>query len=85
MTSFGRFLNKIAYFRALKPLFILLMNRNYHLYSLSSLLQQISYFKNHFVILTIYVKIDVILGENDVIWQNNVIFIIDNRVHRLAN
>ena len=37
------------------------------------------------VILTIFVKNDVILGENDVIRQNNVIFNIDNRGHRLAN
>ena len=32
-----------------------------------------------------YVSFDVILGKNDVIRQNNVIFNIDIRVHRLAN
>ena len=51
MTPFWRFFTKLAYFRALKPLFIQLMNRNYHGYSFSSLLKQISYFKND-VILT---------------------------------
>ena len=73
------------------------MNRNYHGCSLSSLLQQISYFKNDViltndvifdlndVILTIFVKNDVILGENDIIRQNNVIFNIYIRAHRLAN
>ena len=42
------------------------MNRNYHGYSVSSLLQQISYFKND-VILTY----DVILAQNDVILTQN--------------
>ena len=56
------------------------MNRNCHGYSLSSLLQQISYFKND-VVLTY----GVILGENDVIRQDNVIFNIENHVHRLPN
>ena len=50
MTSIWRFFNKLAYFRVLKPLFILLMNRNYDGYSLSSLLQQISYFNKRAVL-----------------------------------
>ena len=61
----------------LKLLFILLMNRNYHGYSVSSILQHISYFKND-VTLGENHQIDLNLVQDDVTSENDVIFKIQN-------